>query len=275
MDKTWPSELMTIGAFSQRSRLSLKALRIYEGMGLLEPSHVDERNGYRYYSESQLEPALLIGLLRRLDMPLKDIRDVVGLEPESLAKAVTAFWAGIEDAHGESQRLVRYIVRRLSGGQHTMYDIETRDVPAEHVATIEGRVTAPAVPEFIGNSMGRLFETLGKAGVETGVPFVVYHGEVNVDADGPVEVCVPYVGAVTPVDDIRLRIEPAHREAFTRLTKQHVVFPEILDAYEAVERWATTNGNGVAGAPREVYFTDWEAAAPDEPACDIAFPIHP
>lgn len=274
MDKTWPTELMTIGTFSQRSRLSLKALRIYEGMGLLEPCHVDEHNGYRYYSGSQLEPALLIGLLRRLDMPLKEIRDIVGLEPSSLAKAVSAFWADIEDAHGESQRLVRYIVRRLSGEQHTMYDIETRDVASEFVASIEGRVAAPALPEFIGTNMRRLFEALGAAGVDTGVPFVVYHGEVNVDADGPVEVCVPYAGAVTPVDEIRLRIEPAHREAFTRLTKQQVAFPEILEAYDAVESWASTNGNGIAGPPREVYFVDWEAVAPSEPACDIAFPIH-
>lgn len=44
---------MTIGAFARRSRLSLKALRPYDEMGLLTPRPVDPDNGYRYYVDEQ------------------------------------------------------------------------------------------------------------------------------------------------------------------------------------------------------------------------------
>jgi DNA-binding transcriptional MerR regulator len=45
---------MTLGEFSHRSQLSLKALRLYERLGLLRPVAVDQRNGYRRYHESSV-----------------------------------------------------------------------------------------------------------------------------------------------------------------------------------------------------------------------------
>ena len=72
-----PAAQMTIGEFSRRSQLSLKALRLYERLGLLRPVAVDQRNGYRRYHESQLYTARLIVMLRLLDMPLPEVGRVV------------------------------------------------------------------------------------------------------------------------------------------------------------------------------------------------------
>jgi effector-binding domain-containing protein len=68
-------------------------------------------------------------------------------------------------------------------------------------------------------------------------------------------------------------VEPAHDEAFTRITKSQVAFPGILEAYSAVDKWIADHGLEVGGSPREVYFADWEAIGPDDPGCDIAFPL--
>ena len=57
---------MTIGDFARRSGLSLKALRLYDARGLLEPVRVDPASGYRYYELGQLEQARTISWLRRL-----------------------------------------------------------------------------------------------------------------------------------------------------------------------------------------------------------------
>lgn len=73
-------ELLTIGAFAARARLSPKALRLYDGLGLLAPAHVDEVSGYRYYRADQAERARLVALLRQLDMPLARIAEVVAAE---------------------------------------------------------------------------------------------------------------------------------------------------------------------------------------------------
>src|SRR5215831_15721980 len=60
-----PGRLLGIGAFARRSRLSVKALRLYDRQGLLTPAAVDPRTGYRRYLESQLLSARLIVLMRR------------------------------------------------------------------------------------------------------------------------------------------------------------------------------------------------------------------
>ena len=48
-------KLLTIGEFARASRLSPKALRLYDELGLLRPVRVDEYSGYRYYSPDQLD----------------------------------------------------------------------------------------------------------------------------------------------------------------------------------------------------------------------------
>jgi protein phosphatase len=57
-------EEMSIGEFARRSRLSPKALRLYDGRGLLSPARVDELSGYRYYEDAKLHQARLIATLR-------------------------------------------------------------------------------------------------------------------------------------------------------------------------------------------------------------------
>lgn len=82
--------LLTIGAFAARARLSAKALRLYDRLGLLAPAHVDEATGYRYYRAGQAERARLVALLRRLDMPLARIAEVVHADGDRSAGLLDA-----------------------------------------------------------------------------------------------------------------------------------------------------------------------------------------
>src|SRR5262245_66659736 len=72
-----PDRLLSIGVFSRRSRLSTKALRLYDRRGILTPADVDPDTGYRRYRESQLATARLGVMLRRLNMPLAQVAEVV------------------------------------------------------------------------------------------------------------------------------------------------------------------------------------------------------
>ena len=51
-------------SFARASRLSPKALRLYDRQGLLPPDRVDPVTGYRYYREDRLSAARLIVRLR-------------------------------------------------------------------------------------------------------------------------------------------------------------------------------------------------------------------
>ena len=65
---------MPIGIFSRMTGLSHRALRLYADRGLLPPAHVDETTGYRYYDVHSIRAAEMIRLLRRLDVPLGEMR---------------------------------------------------------------------------------------------------------------------------------------------------------------------------------------------------------
>lgn len=70
-----------------------------------------------------------------------------------------------------------------------------------------------------------------------------------------------------------MRVEPARRLARTRIAKAQVAHPQILAAFEAVEAWMREQGLAYAGPCREIYFADWDAAGPEDPVCDVAFPV--
>jgi DNA-binding transcriptional MerR regulator len=270
-----PDPLLTIGVFARRSRLSPKALRLYERLGVLAPAAVDPANGYRRYREGQLATARLVALLRRLEMPLARVAEVVAAPDAERAALVAAYWAEVERRVAAQRELARFLRAKLSGEEeiYDMVDVMVRDVPAQSVLTEQRHLTVGDLEGWITAALGRLLTSAGAAGGPTGAPFVVYHGEVNEESDGPVEACVPIDPSRAELAGSATRTEPAHREAYARITKAQVGYPEILAAYEAVAHWIAANGERHDGSPREVYFTDWATAAPTDEVCDVAFPI--
>ncbi|MEV5434618.1 MerR family transcriptional regulator [Streptomyces sp. NPDC052682] len=106
--------MLTIGAFARASRLSPKALRLYDELDLLRPARVDPDTGYRYYAAEQLERARLVAWLRRLGMPLAGIRHVCALEPADAAREIRAHWARVEAQTAMRRDLAAFLIDHLS-----------------------------------------------------------------------------------------------------------------------------------------------------------------
>ncbi|MFI1723054.1 MerR family transcriptional regulator [Streptomyces sp. NPDC020489] len=278
-------DLLTIGAFAARSRLSAKALRLYDRLGLLSPAHVDEASGYRYYRAEQAERARLVALLRQLDMPLARIAEVVEAGGVEGAERLAAYWADVEARVAGQRTLAEYLRGRLSGRSSEMYGkfvVETVDLPERVVITEKRHILADELPTWIGASLDRLVAASRECGGVSAPPFVVYHAEVSMESDGPAEACVPvadesaaraWADGPGRTRGTALRVDPAQRFAYTRITKAQVAHPQILAAFEAVEQWIAGQGLEQAGPCREIYFADWDAAGPDDAVCDVAFPV--
>ena len=123
--------LLLIGDFSTLSRLSPKALRLYDELGLLVPVHVDPANGYRWYGFDQLHDARVVALLRRLDMPLARIREVLRMPAAEAAAELRAYWAEVEHAMAARAGTVEYLSQLLENGTEPMnhsYSVTVRPV---------------------------------------------------------------------------------------------------------------------------------------------------
>jgi DNA-binding transcriptional MerR regulator len=246
--------LISIGQFAAASRLSLKALRLYDENGLLPPASVDPESGYRFYRVEQIRAATLIGLLRAAGMPLVEIRRVLA---DPTQARVDEYAANLDEELAERRRVLAY-VRRLLKEEH-MFEVKTKQVEAQPYISKAGRVRVSDLEPFIVRTIGELSAEREPAGPA----FTLYHGEVNGQDDGPVEVCVPATDG-----DKQLA---AGEVAYTLASGSQCAFPEIIGAYDAVASWAKTNGRELAGPPREIYLA--RLAVGEDERLEIAWPI--
>lgn len=93
---------MTIGVFARAAKVSTSALRFYDDCGLVRPCAVDPITGYRYYSPEQLDEVTLIRQLRKVGLPLGEVRRVLagpaGVAEQLLAAHLSSMERAIEDA---------------------------------------------------------------------------------------------------------------------------------------------------------------------------------
>jgi DNA-binding transcriptional MerR regulator len=245
-------DLVPIGQFAAASQLSPKALRLYDENGLLPPASVDPDSGYRYYRLKQLEQATTIRLLRAAGMPLVEIRAF--LADPSVAR-LDDFEQRLLGELADRRSVLRFLRRRLE--EEPMYQVQTKHVPEQTYVSRTRHVRVPELMHFIVRTVTELREQHEP----TGRDFVLYHGAVSEEEDGPVEVCLPTAGG-----DKRL---PAREVAYTVATGDQCQFPEILGAYEAVARWAKEHGRELDGPPHEI--NDFDDGEP--PRMEIAWPI--
>jgi DNA-binding transcriptional MerR regulator len=271
-----PAELLSSGEFARRSRLSPKALRIYDEIGLLRPADVDPSNGYRRYGTDQIGRARLIAMLRGVDMSLAEIRSLLSDQegvPARAGERLGHHLRQLEARHTNRRSLVRHINAILRGEVVSMFTIRTRHVPAQRVMSLQRRLRATETDAFVDGARAAFAAHL--RGCEPAGPFsLLFHGIVDDDSDGPLEATLPCSDDVLPSDAVGIRTEPAHDEAFTTITKAEWAYPAILAAYDAVACSPEVTARGASRLScREVYLAEPGAIDDDDAICDIAFPL--
>ena len=237
--------LLSLGRFAQAAGLSRKALRLYDQLGILLPDYVDPGSGYRYYNPGQYEKARFIRLLRAMEMPLADIRNMLeaGTTREAVdlvLKYTSEFEKKAQQVHLASQKVIAYLRK-----EHLPMSIlvSTEDFPAFQAVSIKKNIAVPGFHAFIPEALSRLSQYVEEVEAEIiGDPICFYYGPVNKNDDGPVEICFPINGNPAPAGDILLREIPLHQGAIGKATVKQSRFPDILEVWDAVVSWVQHNG---------------------------------
>src|SRR5512141_1960824 len=152
--------MIRIGDFSKLSRVSIKALRFYDEMGLLKPIQVDSFTGYRYYEFDQLARLYRILALKDLGFSLEEIGHLLdgGLPIEQMRGMLKLRQAEIRQrVEQEAERLERVDLWLKQIEQEecmSKYDVVIKKVDPVKVASVRG--TVPTPPE-----QGPLWQELG------------------------------------------------------------------------------------------------------------------
>jgi DNA-binding transcriptional MerR regulator len=138
-----PGGLMPIGGLARLSRLSVKALRLYDAEGLLVPAWVDPDSGYRYYRAEQVRAATTISLLRSLDVPLTVVRDVLSApDPDALAAVLDAERERAARDLAAREQALRSIARLARSPAAVSYDVTIAPRPTRRLAGLTGAARA-------------------------------------------------------------------------------------------------------------------------------------
>jgi effector-binding domain-containing protein len=266
--------LFPIGRFSRMTRLSIKALRRYDELGLLVPAEVDPSSSYRYYTYSQANRAEAIRILRGLDMPLEQIRELLEADDPGVAgKLLGMHREHLEDQLDRHRRMLGFIEHLIERGEGVMpYEVKVKQLPARHVAMIGRHTTAATIGMDISRCFAELGAATGRAGAAiTGPPFLVMAEPMDEDAGGDVELGFPLAGPFADAGEVRGVELPATTVAWTI---HRGPYDEVGPAYHTVMGWIQEHGHEVAGPPREVYLTD-PATTPHEAdyLTEVQFPI--
>jgi effector-binding domain-containing protein len=109
----------------------------------------------------------------------------------------------------------------------------------------------------IERSLAALKATLQKQNASTAdAPFGIYHGAINEQEDGPIEVCIPVDGRLNSEGDMQIRQLQGGKAACVTMLGSQCDFPAILGAYDAAADWIQKNGYQIAEPPREVWYNE-------------------
>ncbi|MBP2644272.1 MAG: Transcriptional regulator, MerR family [Firmicutes bacterium] len=110
---------LTRGEMAKARNISLKAIRYYEKIGLLNPAYIDSENGYRYYSSDQLILLDVIIFCHEIGLPLTE------LDKYKNSEKIFCFTHLLEDGQAAAMKKIKAIQIGLSKIQLNLHHMQS------------------------------------------------------------------------------------------------------------------------------------------------------
>jgi len=247
---------LTIGDFARATHLSVKTLRYYHRIGLLEPVDVDPDTGYRRYQTDQIPVAQVIRRFRDLDMPLEDIGAVLAA-PDVTARnqVVTAHLRRLESTLERTQQATASL-RNLLETQTPAApaDLAHRSVAATSAAAITATIDVADAAAWYNGALGEMYASLASQGIEIMAPAGgIFSNDLFTEHRGEATVFIPCDLTFRATGRLEPMIIPAAELATTTHAGSH---RGIDRAYGALGTYVAEHALGVEGPIREYYLVD-------------------
>ncbi|HEY3980935.1 MAG TPA: MerR family transcriptional regulator [Streptosporangiaceae bacterium] len=261
---------LPIGDFARATQLSIKTLRHYHRVGLLEPADVDQFTGRRRYTTDQIPAAQVIRRFRELDMPIEGIRGVLAA-PDIAARndLIAAHLSRLEEGLSRTRNAVaalRDLLDHPAGPADA--EISHRSVAATRAAAISSVIDLDDIGPWFSGAIGELRATVG---APAGPPGGIYATDLFASERGQAMVFIPTGGPIRPVGRVEELVVPAAELAVIVHAGPH---DGVDRAYGALATHVTQHALAIDGPIREYYLAGRHDTA-DEAAwrTEIGWPI--
>ncbi|MCC7569204.1 MAG: GyrI-like domain-containing protein [Candidatus Methanofastidiosa archaeon] len=276
-----PTEQIPIGRFSFLTRLSVKALRLYDKKGILVPAAKDACTNYRYYTLAQVRHGIMIGMLAHAGFGLSDLEVLLPAIKGGDMKTVTGM------LRVQASR-VRKEASRLEGLAAALEDSTrqgdvipmkgqepyVKDVPPlRSVCKRERGVYEQTIPQLINELCHVIYspENQRQQACMSGPVIFICHDEEYQETDADIEIAIPITGRLTlPDPSMEIRELPG-MQALCALHKGP--YPLVGEAYERITAYAAAHGMKLCGPTRELYLNDPAEVPESELLTEVQFPL--
>src|SRR5260370_2312952 len=152
------------------THLSIKTLRYYHQVGLLEPAEVEPSAGYRDYRVEQIPTAQIIQRVRDLNMPVDEVKAVLAAPDLDTRNAlITAHLSRLEGELEQTRQAVMSL-RNLLEPALAPISVEHRTIPAIQAVGIHEVVDLSDLLFWYHGALGELYATVAVQGLQPSGP---------------------------------------------------------------------------------------------------------
>lgn len=269
--------MLKIGEFSKLSRISVRMLRHYAEIGLLEPKNTDQLTNYRYYGEDQLPVAEQITALKQMGFHLATIGEILKNydDPKALSNFLFIQLALLQTQAAqvdEQLRLLRTMMERLrKDGTSMNYNVTLKQLPERSVASVR-----QVIPSY--DQEGILWDILMKETAPLNIQdadpcytmAIFYDGEFKEhQVDVEVQKCIK--GIYQNTEHVVFKTEPAILIASAIYQGS---YEKVSEVNEAVANWVRDNGYEFDGLSFNIYHVSpHETQNPEEYVTEVCYPV--
>jgi DNA-binding transcriptional MerR regulator len=251
-------DYLSIGDFSRATHMTVKTLRHYHQVGLLEPAEVDPHTGFRRYATGQIRVAQVIRRFRDLGMPLEEIQQVLSAaDLPTRNERIIAHLGRLEEELGRTRWAVASLRDLLAPPAACPARVGLRSVPPVSAAAITDTVSAAESAAWLQGALGELHATLAARNASADGPAGgIFADDVFTHHRGKVTIFVPCAGPIRPMGRVTSLVIPAAELAVI----DHFGPPADVDrAYGALASYVARYALAVDGPIREYYIVGRDA----------------
>jgi DNA-binding transcriptional MerR regulator len=266
---------LTIGDFSRMTLLSVKALRHYHEIGLLEPVAVDPESGYRIYDVDQVPTAQVIRRLKDLGMALDDVKRVLQA-PDLKARneAIVAHLQRMEHELAQTNANVASLRRLLESSGARQPSVEFRSQPPAAALAVRERVTVESLDAWWTEAFGELHASAERGRLtRSGPDGALYPAEWFQDEVGDVVAFMPVAGDYEARRPSRVQhyVVPAAELA---VLMHRGPLRDLDQTFAALGQFVLERAIGVDGPMREYYVVNaFDTEDEADLRTEVAWPI--
>jgi DNA-binding transcriptional MerR regulator len=268
--------MFKIGDFSKLSSISIRMLRHYDKVELLQPVKVDEQSGYRFYSADQLKKVNQIQTLKAMGFNIATIKEIIECDNiDTIKEQFLNRSAQIKEDMNNLQKQLRFLEDSMKTMREDVvemnYHVSIKEIPERTVASVR-----KVIPSYNceGDLWSVLMQEIQMKNISIAQPsysIAVFHDHEYKENDVDIEIQLSILGKHENTKDVTFKNMESTNVASITVNGS---YEQMTAVNEAAAKWIETEGYKLAGPMFNIYHVSPAMESdPNKWVTEVCYPV--